>query len=95
MTLDEFLPLLSDGNWELDGSDIRCGTFCPVTYVAHKLTGKEWKEYQFDSAGDAINLDRYLLSDIVCAADAFLNIPERKEIRKKLLEACKLKEEYE
>ncbi len=91
MTLEEFLPLLSDGTWQLNGlKEVRCGDYCPITYVAKKLTGTSWPTWDFDKAGPAIELTEDLISDILSAADDFAT--SRKNLRAKLLEACGLSE---
>ncbi len=91
MTLEEFLPLLSDGTWQINESkEVRCGPHCPITYVAKKLTGTTWGTWEFDKAGPAIELDKTLISEIISAADNFAT--SFQGLRAKLLEACGLSE---
>lgn len=60
--------------------------FCPVTYVAYKLTGKRYNIYEVDKAGQSIQLKTRDRQRLVEAADYAL----AGQTRKKLLEAVNL-----
>jgi len=85
----EFIDILSmTYGWRLtsqnklraeDGSG-RC--FCPVTYVAMKLTGTFYELHDFQDAADAIGLDLREAKKIVLAADGQGHEADRDLLRK-------------
>ncbi len=91
MDLDTFLSKLSEVNWTLMSEDKLTyvadqRSFCPITYVALRETGKSFTICQYDEAAKEIKLDTGLMLDIVEAADN--SIHHKPELRAKLLEAC-------
>ncbi len=92
MTLDEFLCYLSETDWKLVGSQgIRTKESfeCPLVYVYNKLNNTKYTNSQYYKSAKDLGLD----PDIALAADYKTVLsPNTQELRKKLLQACRLEE---
>ena len=65
-------------------------TYCPLTFVCYKTTGKYFRPYRWDEAAKLIHLSKKTAEKILDAADGTLG--GKKTIRKSLLMALNLKE---
>ncbi len=93
MTLEEFLSHLSETDWKLVGSQsIRTKESfeCPLVYVYNKLNNTEYANCNYYESAKDLGLN----PKIALAADNRVHNPndEEYELRKKLLQACRLEE---
>ena len=87
MSLKKFLDLFKEYSKEvkvlLHGSRIRIEsedhTFCPVTFVCYKVTGKRWSVSYPSGAGHDLKLKPCTLNEIVNAADLMANCHIRRQ----------------
>ena len=92
MTQTEFYEAVKTaGPFEITAHGIRqCGTWrCPITAVAHAISGHDYDTEEWDVAARAIELDGDFAHTIVCCADDPVKpFPFYDNDNAYLLEAC-------
>lgn len=100
MNFAQFFRLVEKhGPWRLKRQEGRayvrakCSPDCPLTRIARKVTGKQFRLFDYVPAGNALGLSETYAQRIMVAADdrrGFDDVPLEPRLRGRLLKAARL-----